>query len=72
MQVLNRGTDDEQIVITGRYSFTGTDGNLYEVSYTADKDGYRVDPPGPEFVSFGFSPADPQGIDPNLVKSLFG
>lgn len=69
---MNRGRDDEQIVITGLYSYIGTDGVRYEVSYTADKDGYRVETPPSDISTFAFSPADPQGIDPNLVKSLFG
>lgn len=72
VRVVNQGTDDEHIVVTGRYSFIGTDGVRYEVNYVADKNGYRVAPPTPSIGAAGGFAPQPLGIDPNLVKSLFG
>lgn len=72
-KILNRGTDDEQIVVTGRYSYVGTDGRLYEVTYVADKNGFHiVRPIAVDAPSEILTPDAPVSIDPNLIKSLFG
>lgn len=45
--IKNKDTDEEEIVISGSYSFKGTDGLIYRVKYTADRNGYHaiVEPP---------------------------
>lgn len=40
--ILNKDTDEEEIVIKGSYSYTGTDGLVYRVDYTADRNGYHA------------------------------
>lgn len=42
MTILNKDTDEEEIVIKGSYSYTGTDGLFYRVDYTADRNGYHA------------------------------
>ncbi|XP_053956790.1 larval cuticle protein 65Ag1-like [Anastrepha obliqua] len=40
-QLKNVGTDDEAIVVKGSYKYVGDDGVTYEVSYTADENGFQ-------------------------------
>lgn len=42
LTILNKDTDEEEIVIKGSYSYTGTDGLIYRVDYTADRNGYHA------------------------------
>ncbi|CAH2105196.1 unnamed protein product [Euphydryas editha] len=37
----NVGTDNQALEVTGRYSFLGSDGVFYEVTYTADENGFH-------------------------------
>ncbi|CAH0729113.1 unnamed protein product, partial [Brenthis ino] len=37
----NPGTDAEALEVRGAFSYYGPDGILYEVTYTADKDGFH-------------------------------
>lgn len=70
IRIIGEGTADEEIVVSGEYSFTSDDGNVYVVKYTADKNGYHAETsqhpatvkPGPEVFL----------IPPNLIKSLVG
>ncbi|XP_017470795.1 PREDICTED: larval cuticle protein 8-like [Rhagoletis zephyria] len=40
-QLKNVGTDDEAIVVKGSYKYVGDDGVTYQVSYTADENGFQ-------------------------------
>lgn len=40
-QLKNVGTDDETIVVKGSYKYVGDDGVTYQVSYTADENGFQ-------------------------------
>lgn len=42
LTILNKDTDEEEIVIKGSYAYTGTDGLIYRVDYTADRNGYHA------------------------------
>ncbi|GBP81086.1 Endocuticle structural glycoprotein SgAbd-2 [Eumeta japonica] len=53
----NVGTDDEEQVVEGSYSYVGDDGQTYTVHYVADGNGFRasgdhlpVPPPVPEII----------------------
>lgn len=53
----NMGTDKEEQVVEGSYSYVGDDGRTYTVHYVADSNGYRatgdhlpVPPPVPEII----------------------
>lgn len=37
----NVGTDDEALEVRGQYSYTGDDGVVYQVTYTADEFGFH-------------------------------
>ncbi|XP_045446756.1 flexible cuticle protein 12-like [Melitaea cinxia] len=39
--VKNVGTENEGLEVTGRYSYTGTDGVFYEVTYIANEKGFQ-------------------------------
>ncbi|XP_075971124.1 endocuticle structural glycoprotein ABD-5-like [Anticarsia gemmatalis] len=41
----NVGQEDEHLVVEGSYTYTDVEGKLVVVRYTADKNGYRVEPP---------------------------
>lgn len=64
---MNEGTDTEEIVITGKYSFIGSDGLTYEVNYKADRNGYVV-------MSKGLASIMPVAlaIPSSVLKSLIG
>lgn len=51
--IKNKGSDEEEIVIAGHYSYKGPDGLIYNVNYTADKTGYHatVDSPKMEMAA---------------------
>ncbi|KAL2723273.1 flexible cuticle protein 12-like [Vespula maculifrons] len=40
-ELRNEGTDDEELAVTGSFSFISPDGHTYRVDYTADKDGFH-------------------------------
>ncbi|KAK2583295.1 hypothetical protein KPH14_009297 [Odynerus spinipes] len=40
-ELRNEGTDDEELAVTGSFSFIAPDGHTYRVDYTADKDGFH-------------------------------
>lgn len=42
--ILNKGTDQQEIVIWGYYTFIGPDGNAVQINYAVDKDGFRITP----------------------------
>lgn len=53
----NMGTDKEEQVVEGSYSYIGDDGRTYTVHYVADSNGFRasgdhlpVPPPIPEII----------------------
>lgn len=55
--LMNKGTNDEELVVMGMFSFVGTDNNTYITMYRSDKNGYQ-----PKLtVKRG-----------NLIKSLLG
>lgn len=62
IEILNRGTDEEEIVVTGYYVFKGDDGYRYTVKYIADRNGYNATVDKTYF----------KRISPSLVKSLIG
>lgn len=62
VEIVNKGTPEEDVVITGKYVFKADDGFKYTVEYTYDKDGRNVT----------VSRAPYRRIDPNALKSLVG
>lgn len=40
-QLQNPGSENEAIAARGSYSYTGPDGVVYSVSYTADENGFQ-------------------------------
>lgn len=60
---LKRIGDAAVSVVTGSFSFTSDDGEVYVVNYIADENGFRILPK----VEFG-----DRAIDPNLLKTLVG
>lgn len=40
-QIVNPGQENESMSVSGRYSYPGPDGVLYEVTYTADDTGFH-------------------------------
>lgn len=44
-EVVNVGTENEHIVVRGSYSYIDADGNMQEISYTADENGYQESVP---------------------------
>ncbi|XP_055387444.1 flexible cuticle protein 12-like [Condylostylus longicornis] len=40
-KVKNLGPDDTPITVTGSFRYTGDDGQVYEVTYTADENGFQ-------------------------------
>lgn len=68
IEILNEGTDDEEIVITGQYSYFGPDGFRYEVNYKADRNGYAVLSKEPTSKM----PPVTFAIPPSVLKSLIG
>jgi hypothetical protein len=43
--VNNLGSDAEEIVVRGSFSFLGDDGQTYTVTYVADKNGFQPSAP---------------------------
>ncbi|XP_026328984.1 endocuticle structural protein SgAbd-6-like [Hyposmocoma kahamanoa] len=64
-EVVNVGTDDEHIVVRGVYSYVDADGNVQNVSYTADENGYQQSTSGEEM-------SIPDYLPPSVVASLLG
>lgn len=50
----DKGTEDEAMIVHGSYSFTGADGVVYTVKYTADENGFH--PEGDHFTVPAFVP----------------
>lgn len=53
----NQGSENEEQVVSGSYSYTGPDGNVYTVQYRADSNGFQAfgdhlptAPPVPEAI----------------------
>lgn len=65
--IMNPGTPNEELLVMGRYSYTGNDENVYTVMYTADKNGYR---PRVMFKSKTMPPK--KMLEKNLLISLVG
>ncbi|KAI8423927.1 hypothetical protein MSG28_002598 [Choristoneura fumiferana] len=40
-QLNNVGTENESIAVRGSYSYTGSDGVVYTVTYVADENGFQ-------------------------------
>lgn len=40
-ELVNQGSENESMVVRGRFSYTGADGVVYTVTYTADNDGFH-------------------------------
>lgn len=40
-ELRNEGTDDEELAVTGSFSYVSPDGKTYRVDYTADKNGFH-------------------------------
>lgn len=53
----NKGTEEEEVVIKGQYSYTGPDGLIYTVHYTADRNGYHATIEAPRVNNIGHLPA---------------
>lgn len=39
--VNNFGSDNEELTLQGSYSYTGDDGQVYTITYIADKNGFQ-------------------------------
>ncbi|CAH2087400.1 unnamed protein product [Euphydryas editha] len=74
----NMGTDKEEQVVEGSYSYVGDDGRTYTVHYVADSNGYRatgdhlpVPPPVPEIIqrSVQYNLAEEAKRPPHLKSS---
>lgn len=61
-EVKNKGASDEEIVLTGVYSFKADDGYKYFIQYTIDGNGTTID----------VSRTAIHRIPPNALKSLVG
>jgi Insect cuticle protein len=57
-------------VIQGTFSFTGSNGKIYQYSYSADENGYKQSEKQVTGREEGFSVGD--RIDENLLKTLVG
>lgn len=40
-ELKNIGSENESLVVEGSYSYVGSDGNTYTITYIADENGYR-------------------------------
>lgn len=40
-KLINAGTENEAIAVTGSFSYTGPDGVVYTVTYVADENGFQ-------------------------------
>lgn len=69
--IKNKGSEEEEIIITGSYSFKGTDGFIYRVKYTADKNGYHavVEPPAFDEPIVSINTASQPSITTTLPQS---
>ncbi|CAG9833622.1 unnamed protein product [Diabrotica balteata] len=41
-EIKNAGNEKESLVVHGSYTYVGTDGVTYKVTYVADENGYRA------------------------------
>ncbi|KAJ8930608.1 hypothetical protein NQ314_016578 [Rhamnusium bicolor] len=41
-ELKNAGTENEALAVQGSYTYIGTDGVTYKVTYVADENGYRA------------------------------
>lgn len=62
LEVKNKGTADEETVVTGFYSFLGEDEYKYFIRYTIDKKGSHIE----------VDPVLFERIPPSTLKSLVG
>ncbi|XP_050557556.1 endocuticle structural glycoprotein SgAbd-5-like isoform X1 [Spodoptera frugiperda] len=60
-EVINPGQEDQYIKVYGLYSYKDTNGEVVNVIYGADKDGYHIE-----------SGEEPISLPPAAVASLLG
>lgn len=74
ISITNVGLNDEQeISVTGSFSFNGSDGKVYSVEYVADKNGYQpkitiID----STAAFGINGIEDSFLSGQVLKSLVG
>lgn len=62
LDVLNKGTPNEETSITGEWTFKADDGYKYYIKYRVDKTGTHID----------IDKTPIKRIPPNALKSLIG
>lgn len=64
---------DQTLTVSGYYSYTGPDNELYEVYYTADENGYQVSSKKqPKKEEVMFAKAIPVSLPVVVLNSLIG
>ncbi|CAH2232173.1 jg12337 [Pararge aegeria aegeria] len=71
----NMGSDKEEQVVEGSYSYIGDDGRTYTVHYIADSNGFRatgdhlpVPPPVPEIIQRTLMKKENSGVHPEIIS----
>ncbi|KAK5648775.1 hypothetical protein RI129_003667 [Pyrocoelia pectoralis] len=64
-------SNEEIMVVHGKYSYMGSDGSMYIVKYTADDNGYVVENIDKDTGTYT-TPFISKGISGNAIKSLQG
>uniref|UniRef100_A0A2H1VEL6 SFRICE_026878 n=1 Tax=Spodoptera frugiperda TaxID=7108 RepID=A0A2H1VEL6_SPOFR len=70
--VVNPGQEDQYIDVHGSYSYTDTNGQVVNVRYSADKDGYHINEEKVTSQFQDFAAPIPPGLPAAAVASLLG
>ena len=64
--------DELVLVVTGSYSYIGTDGKTYQVKYKSDHNGFRASGGHLPDTNTDVDPAPPASLPPNVIATLLG